>query len=138
LKAVRWNSMKTELRDDVVEMDLICVVCPIGCSIKLRAKDGKVEIVGNRCPKGYEYAMDEYRDPKRILTTNVRVLNGDHELLSVKTDSPIPKRLIWEMMRILKNIRIEAPKEVGEIILENVLNTGANIVSTRRIMRRKS
>ena len=130
--------MKTELQNlpnETVEMDLVCVVCPIGCSIKLRVKDGKIEIVGNRCPKGCEYAMNEYKDPRRILTTNVRVLNGDHELLSVKTDAPIPKKMIWKAMEMLKKIKVDAPKDVGDVIVENILNTGVNVVSTRRIER---
>jgi len=76
-------------------------------------------------------------EPLRILTSSVLVLNGDMPLVSVKTNKPIPRRVIMQVMDILKNTKVEAPVRVGDIIIKDVLNTGADIVATRNVERRE-
>jgi len=80
--------------------NVVCVQCPIGCKIKVElTEDGHIKsITGNRCPRGVEYAKDEIKDPKRVVPTSIRVLNGELPLASVKTDKPIPKRFIPELV----------------------------------------
>ena len=119
---------------------LICIQCPLGCEIevKLNEKMEVEEIKGNRCPRGYEYAMEEMVDPKRILTTSVKVEGGDIDLVSVKTDKPIPKRLLKDAMKTIKKDKVKEPICVGDIILPNLLNTEANVVATRPVSSRDS
>jgi len=114
---------------------LVCIQCPLGCEmeVKLNGKMGVMEIKGNRCPRGYDYAMEEMVDPKRILTTSVKVENGDIDLASVRTDKPIPKRLLKEAMEAIRKTKVKAPVRVGDIVLSNILGTGANVVATRTI-----
>ena len=114
---------------------LVCIQCPLGCEIEveLNEKMEVVEIKGNKCPRGYNYAMEEMVDPKRILTTSVKVEGGDIELVSVKTDKPIPKRLLKEAMEVIRKARVKAPVHVGDVVLTDLLGTGANVVATRTI-----
>ncbi len=118
-------------------LKMTCVVCPIGCSLKVNVDEkGKIlSISGNKCPRGAEYAKQEAVDPKRVLPTSVKVLSGELPLLSVRTDGPIPKRLIFEAMKVVKKIEVKAPIKRGDVIVENFLNTGVNLIATRSVRR---
>lgn len=118
---------------------IVCVLCPMGCKIKYNAVDGKIVAVeGNRCPKGLSYLEEELKEPKRIVPTSVKVVNGELPLASVKTSKPIPKRLIPKFMELVKQVQIEAPVKVGDVIMKNVLDTGADVVATRSVRRIES
>ena len=62
----------------------------------------------------------------RISCTAVR-------LLSVKTASPVPKRLITEVMDQLKKAKPTLPVKAGEVIVPDVLGTGVNVIATRSL-----
>ncbi|PLV60165.1 DUF1667 domain-containing protein [Thermotoga sp. KOL6] len=117
--------------------NVVCVQCPIGCKIKVElTDDGHIKsITGNKCPRGLEYAKDEIQDPKRVVPTSIRVLNGELPLASVKTDKPIPKRFIPELMKIVKEVKVEAPVKAGDVVLKDLFGTGANLVVTRTVRR---
>lgn len=115
---------------------IVCVLCPMGCKIKYRVEDGKiVSVQGNRCPRGLSYLEDELKEPKRIVPTSVKVVNGELPLVSVKTNRPIPKRLIPKFMQLIKQVQAEAPVKVGDVILKNVLDTGVDVIATRTVKR---
>jgi len=118
---------------------LVCIQCPMGCKLIVNIDESNnniLKIEGNKCLRGIDYANDEIKAPKRILTSSVKVNGGDLPLVSVKTDRPIPKKLIKEIMLILKEIEINAPIKRGDIIIKNILNSGANIVATRSIKKK--
>ena len=118
---------------------IVCVLCPMGCKIKYNAVDGKIVAVeGNRCPKGLSYLEEELKEPKRIVPTSVKVVNGELSLASVKTSKPIPKRLIPKFMELVKQVQIEAPVKAGDVVMKNVLDTGADVVATRSVRRIES
>lgn len=115
---------------------IVCVLCPMGCKIKYDALNGKiVSLEGNRCPRGVSYLEDELREPKRIVPTSVKVINGEMSLVSVKTSKPIPRRLIPQFMQMVKKVEVEAPIKVGDVIIKNVLDTGADVIATRTVRR---
>jgi CxxC motif-containing protein len=53
--------------------------------------------------------------------------------VSVKTDRPVSKKLIPEIMIIIKNSMVTAPVKVGQVLVKNILGTGADIVATRQV-----
>ncbi|HDL86095.1 MAG TPA: DUF1667 domain-containing protein [Candidatus Acetothermia bacterium] len=117
-----------------MEKKLICVSCPIGCELTARIENGVVtSVTGNRCPHGEAYARQEAIDPMRVLPTSVRVIGGELPLVSVKTDQPVPKRLIWQIMDHIRTLSIEAPVKIGQVLAENIMETGANLVATREV-----
>jgi len=118
----------------VIEKNLICVSCPIGCEVTVKMENGEiVDVSGNRCPRGEAYARQEAIDPMRVLPTSVRVIGGNLPLVSVKTDQPVPKRLIWEIMDYIRTLSVDAPVKIGQVLTENVLGTEANLVATREV-----
>ncbi|MBC7109058.1 MAG: DUF1667 domain-containing protein [Methanomassiliicoccales archaeon] len=116
-------------------MRLVCIACPLGCELLVREDSGRVLVQGNRCTRGEAYAREEMTDPKRVLATSVKVLGGDYPLVSVRTDRPVPKRLIPEIMAFIRTLRVEAPVELGQIIVEDLLGSGAKLLATRTVRR---
>jgi CxxC motif-containing protein len=110
--------------------EMVCIVCPVGCHLMI---SDEVEITGNRCPRGIEYAKIELTDPKRMITSTVKTKHPDIPRLSVKTNRPISKKLIFETMAALNDIIIDGNIRVGDIVIKQVLNTDVDIVATREI-----
>lgn len=111
---------------------MICINCPMGCSLEVDINGENITVSGNGCKRGEEYAKNEIRAPKRIVTSTIRVENGERSMVSVKTDREVPKNMIFEVMDVIKKTRISAPVKIGDVVIENVLNTGANIVASQR------
>jgi CxxC motif-containing protein len=121
-----------------MEKQLICVSCPVGCPISVKIEGGEVvDVKGNRCARGDAYARQEAIDPVRVLPTSVKVVDGTHPLVSVKTDKPVPKRLIHQIMNYIESLSVDAPVEIGQAVSEDVLGTGANLIATRKVPRLK-
>lgn len=116
-----------------VKKDMTCIVCPMGCFLEVEIEDGSYTITGNRCKRGEEYAIKELISPMRVLTSTVRLKNSYIKKLPVRTDGVIPKSLMFECVKLLKTIEVEAPVKMGDIIFPNILNTGVNVISSRSI-----
>jgi len=113
---------------------LVCVSCPVGCELEVEVHGpGAIEVSGNRCPRGEAYAREEVTDPKRVLMSLVKVVGGEPPLASVRTDRPIPKRLIPRAMEVIKKLSVPAPVEVGQVLVRDLVGTGANLVATRHV-----
>jgi CxxC motif-containing protein len=122
------------MKETLREKEMICIVCPIGCHLKVfeskESEDG-YEVEGNKCPRGKIYGIKEMTNPTRVVTTTVSIENAFLKRLPIKTDNPVAKELIFECMRVINEAVVRAPVKVGDIIIENILNTGVNIIATR-------
>ncbi|MFP4662332.1 MAG: DUF1667 domain-containing protein [Halanaerobiales bacterium] len=117
--------------------NIICVNCPKGCRISIETNNGEIEdISGYECKSGKEYAFEEFKNPTRVLPTTVRVVDGVLPLVSVKTSRAIPKNILLDAMREIAQIEVEAPVKIGDVIVEDFMNTGVELVATRSITRR--
>jgi CxxC motif-containing protein len=113
---------------------ITCIVCPIGCKIKVDIKGDKVEICsGNKCKKGVDYAIYEALDPRRVLTTSVLVEDGQWPLVSVKSSKPVPKNKIFDVLKEIRKVKTKAPVKIGKTIIKDVARTGIDIISTKSI-----
>lgn len=116
--------------------ELTCIGCPMGCGITVKMEGGEVlEVTGNSCRVGDQYARREVTNPTRIVTTSVPVTGGDFDEVSVKTDRDIPKRMIFEVAAALRDVKAEAPVSIGDVIVRDICGTGADIVATRNVHR---
>lgn len=116
------------------ERALTCICCPMGCQLRVFLKDGQVEkIEGNTCKRGAEYGRKEVTNPTRIVTTTVRVAGGKLPVVSVKTAQDIPKEKMKECMLQLKNVTVQAPVKIGDIVLEHAAGTDVNVIATKNI-----
>lgn len=114
--------------------ELTCIGCPLGCSVMVHMEEGNViDITGYTCPRGRIYAENEVTNPKRTVTTTVRVAGGKERLVSVKTKEDIPKEKIQACIQALESITVDAPILIGDIIVENVAFTGVAVVATKNV-----
>ncbi|MDA3931237.1 MAG: DUF1667 domain-containing protein [Tenericutes bacterium] len=111
-----------------MKKEFICIVCPRGCHVSV-GED--MNITGNQCPRGKTYVENEMTAPTRILTTTVRTIFEDQPRISCKTDNPIPKELIFEAMKVINHIVVDREISIGDILIENILNTNVNIIATK-------
>ena len=117
---------------EIRHFKLTCIICPLGCELEVKMEGDKiVEITGFGCPKGRDYAIQEVIAPKRVVMSVIKVNKGDFPTVSVKTDKPVPKELIPVIMKELAKIEVEAPVKIGQVIIGNLANSGANIIATR-------
>lgn len=112
-----------------MEKEMICIVCPIGCHITVNSEN--YEVKGNSCPRGVTYGVEELKAPKRVITSTVKIKNALDKRCPVKTDIALPKELNFKLMEELKKIELISPVKRGDIIIENIFNTGVNIVVTK-------
>lgn len=113
----------------------ICIICPISCSIKAKITDGMItDISGHKCKRGIEYIIAEIKNPVRTLTTTVKTNIDTYRLLPVRSDKPIPERLIFECMKKINTVLVDHKVKMGDIIIENILDTNVNIISTSDIL----
>ena len=110
--------------------ELTCIVCPMGCRIKVETQNGELKISGAGCRRGEQYVRDETVSPKRILTSVVAV-KGSSKLLPVKTAVPIPKELIFTAMEEIKTIQAKGEIRIGQVIKENLAGTGVPLVAAK-------
>ncbi len=110
--------------------NLTCIVCPRGCQLQVEfAANGAIEnIEGFTCPRGKQYAIDECTHPMRTVTSTVRAMGG--EPVPVKTSRTIPKELIFACMDAINAATVTLPVHIGDVVIANVLDTGADIVVT--------
>ena len=114
----------------------VCVVCPIGCEIDVIHDGSKImSMEGNKCEKSQEFVTQELIEPMRILTTTVRIQGSRWAVIPVRTDKAVPKRLFPRIMRQLRRIKLQAPVSMLDVVVRDVLDTGANIVTTRTMPR---
>ncbi len=110
----------------------LCIGCPLGCRLEVDAIDGEVvEVRGNSCKRGKEFAVQEHTDPRRFVTTTVRTLGGRWPRLPVKTATSVPKGRVVDVARALHELTLTAPVAMGDVVLADVLGTGVDVVATR-------
>lgn len=108
-----------------------CVVCPKGCRVTVEKKGNDYKVTGNKCPRGKTYAVTELTDPRRVLTSTVKVENGMEPVTSVKTTDAIPKGEIFDVMTKINDLKVKSPCKAGDVLIENVKDTGVDVVVTR-------
>ena len=110
----------------------VCVVCPIGCEIDVVHDAGRIiSMEGNKCEKSEEFVSQELIEPMRILTTTVRIHGARWAVIPVRSDKAVPKRLFPRIMKQLRRIKLQAPVTMLDVVVKDVLDTGANIIATR-------
>jgi CxxC motif-containing protein len=112
------------------ERNLTCIVCPRGCSLTVKfGENGEIkEILGNACKRGLVYGENECTHPMRTVTSTVRCADGS--IISVKTVDTVPKERVFEVMAEINKACPAYKVKIGDIIIENVLSLGVNVVAT--------
>ena len=118
--------------------ELICIICPNGCHLMVYTNEQNrvIEVENALCKNGRAYSVSEIQNPERSLTTTVKVSGGVQPLVSVRSDRPIPKAKLAEAAAGLRKLELAAPIESHQLVLQNILGTGANIITTKRVLKK--
>ena len=120
----------------MITKDIICITCPQGCIIKVSGDPEKGEIVsceGFKCKRGKAYSENEFVHPVRILTSSVKASGAEVPLVAVRTSAPIPKEMQMDAMEEIKKITVSGKLTPGDVIVENFMGTGVNLVASGSI-----
>ncbi len=113
---------------------LTCLVCPIGCELRATVRGQEiVSLEGHECPRGEAYASQELFDPRRVLTTTVRLCSSEVPRLPVKTSEAVPRERLRAGVQAARELRIEPPVRRGDVLMRDVAGTGADLVATRSV-----
>lgn len=129
------------MSDNVVEtLQFNCTTCPSECLLTVeveRDANGAVaavrSVTGNSCPRGDKFAHQELTCPMRVLTTTVAVAGGDEALLPVRTAVAIPLELHAQAMTLIRDLVVNAPIRMGNVVLPNLLDTGTDLIASMDI-----
>ncbi len=123
--------------------EMVCIVCPIGCRLKVEVDPSKdpegkgepeVKVSGNKCPRGEAYAREEVLAPKRTVTATCRIEGArGTRRVPVKTDGPLPVEHINDLLSRLYKMRLQAPVEIGTVVVDDVAGTGVKVLTTRTV-----
>lgn len=111
--------------------ELICITCPRGCHLKV--DEEKKIVTGNFCKRGEIYGLNEVTNPKRMVTSTVKIEGASINRLPVRTDKPISKALVLDVLKVLDDITVSHPVNINDIIVENILGSDVNIIATRNL-----
>lgn len=114
--------------------ELTCINCPMGCTLQVEIEENEIQsVTGNSCKRGDIYARQEVFHPMRMITSIVPVRNGKIAMVSVKTSEPVEKEKIFDVMKAMKNFSVKAPVEIGQVLIEKVAGTQADIIATKAV-----
>lgn len=114
-------------------VELTCICCPLGCPLTVEVSGGEVlSVEGQSCRRGAQYGRVEAVAPERMLAFVVPV-EGRLEPLSVKTAAPIPKSTMGAAVGQLRQLVVHPPIAQGQIVLENLANTGVPVIATKSV-----
>lgn len=112
--------------------EMVCVVCPVSCRMNVEINTaGDIFVSGNKCKRGITYAEKELTNPTRKVSTTVRIERGVHSRLPVKSDVEVPKAMVLDVVKALDSVLVTAPVKIGDVVAENVLDSGINFIATR-------
>ena len=112
-----------------MKKEYICIICPKGCHIVV---DGD-NISGYTCLRGLNYVKQESIDPRRTLTTTVKVNDKNIRVCPVKSSDTLPKDKLFASMEEINKISVDLPIKLHQVVIKNILNTGVDIITTKEI-----
>ena len=114
-----------------VTKEIICLTCPTGCHIQVTVGDGDLIVEGNECPRGEEYAREEFREPKRVVTATCRALSAGVQRLPVRTTGPVAMEHIDELLGLIYSLELSPPMAAGDVVITDF--RGVQVIITANL-----
>jgi Shikimate 5-dehydrogenase len=120
---------------DMAPNQMVCITCPKGCLLTVdREEDGSITVTGNRCPRGELFAINELSAPKRTICSTVRTAFPETPVLPVRVSTDIPKEKIFDVMNEIDKVCVTMRVSRGDILIRDVLGTGADVIATSDLL----
>ena len=115
--------------------ELTCIICPNGCSLQI---DDDLNVTGNLCARGKQFAINELTCPKRSITSTCRTTFKDVPVVAVKSNGEINKDDVFKVIDEINKVVIDKRMKIGDVVIRNVLNSDVDIViSSNALMEEK-
>ena len=114
---------------------LVCIGCPRGCRLTVEENSGEFIVTGNTCPRGKAFAISEMTEPKRTICSTVKTVFPGCPVLPVRVSDDIPKDGIFDVMREINAVVLTERIGRGDVIIENVLGLGVDVISTSDLLK---
>lgn len=114
-----------------------CIGCPRGCLLRVEKCDDDFIVTGNTCDRGREFAISEMTAPKRTICSTVKTVFPELPVLPVRVSEDIPKERIFDVMKEINACTLTERVGRGDIIIENILGLGVNVISTSSVLKTK-
>lgn len=103
----------------------------MGCVITVEGENGKIDSIEDyTCPRGKNYAENEFASHVRILTSIAKISGAKCPLVAVRSKTPVLKDKLFDCMAEIRKLNLTAPVKRGDVLIENVCVTGVDIVSS--------
>ena len=120
---------------DMAPNQMVCITCPKGCLLTVdREEDGTITVTGNRCPRGELFAINELSAPKRTICSTVCTAFPETPVLPVRVSTDIPKEKIFDVMNEIDKVCVTMRVSRGDILIRDVLGTGADVIATSDLL----
>ena len=114
-------------------MEMICITCPKGCTLKVEQHNDKLIVTGNSCPRGIQYAENEVFHPMRMITSTVKINGASIARCPVMSSVPVPKEKMFDVMKVIEHTVIEAPVQCNQVLVSNICDLDCDLVATRTL-----
>lgn len=115
--------------------ELVCIVCPRGCTMKIEETENGITVSGNSCKRGEAFAKSEMTNPMRTICSTVATVFSDAPVLPVRVSSDIPKDRIFDVMKEINSVTVSERISRGGKVIENVLGLGVDVIATSDILK---
>ena len=105
-------------------------MCPMGCPLTVEKDGDEIKVTGNTCKRGEVYGKEEFSQPKRSITTLVKMKNGG--VASVKTTAGVPKERIFDVVKFIGSLTVDDDVAIGDVVANDILGLGVSVVITGR------
>ena len=113
--------------------ELVCIICPTGCPLKIEDKSDGYVISGALCKRGEKYALQEMTNPMRSLQSTVKSTVPGFRRVAVKTSAPVPLKEIFEYMEEINSVVLKEKRHCGDIISFGLNDSDVNLIITERM-----
>ena len=111
-----------------------CIGCPRSCLLRVEGENGEYTVTGNSCPNGERFAISEMTAPRRMVCSTVKTVFPDVPVLPVRLSAEIPKSEIMNVMREISSVLLTERLRRGDVIIENLLGLGTDLISTSDVL----
>lgn len=116
--------------DKAEKKELVCIVCPRGCTMQIEGEGENITVTGNTCKRGHDFAISEMTAPKRTICSTVKTTFKDIPVVPVRVSSDIPKDRIFDVMEEINKVVLSERHDRGDVVIKNVLDLGVDVILT--------
>lgn len=111
-----------------MQKEIICTECANRCKLLVEQQGDEIIVSGNHCPRGLKSGREEFLGERVTVHGIVRSSAVEVGKVPVQTSRPVQKGMVYKVTLAMKRIKLDREVQPGEIVAENISNTGADLI----------